>query len=192
MRNTTRHRVTVLCCLVLCVVGASSAVRGASPETQGEPPLEFQLTEFSMTLSRTFHENECSEYTVEVRGDGTGTSTCRRPPVFEARSADFPVSEGALSHLISTLHSGDFFELKPEYRGSRSVSVDSLGMVQLWGVISCPNPGRRSVFTVRIGEYTKRVAVFPGTHPCVLDYLERQIDDIVGQAHGEVSDAEGQ
>ena len=191
MWNESRHRITILCFSVLCVV-AWAAVGAASGETQKKPPSEFQLTDFSMTLSRTFHATECPEYTVEVRGDGTGTSSCSQPPARESRSADFPVSEGALKELIRTLYSGDFFELKAKYRGSSTVSVDSTGTVQLGGVIIMPNPGRRSLFTVRIGEYNKRVAVFPGHHPCVLDDLAQQIDDLAAKAYGGVTGAAGQ
>ena len=190
MRNATGHGIAVFCCSMLFVF-SSSAVGAVSSETQTEPPFKFQLTDFSIALSRAFHETECPEYTVRVRGDGTGTSSCGLAAVRVDRSADFPVSEGALKELIRTLYSGDFFELKSKYRGSQHVSVDSLGLVQLVGVMMFPNPGRRSVFTVRIGEYTKRVAVFPGTHPCVLDYLEQQIDDIVAEAKGRTTDTEG-
>jgi len=189
-RMTSCRVAGVLALVLCCAVAPSVTAQAGDPETE-QPPARFLLSEFSLTLSRAFHTWECPSYTIEVGGPGWGQCSCRKMRVGRDRSTQFHVPEDAVRELLRTLFQGDFFRLRSEYCGSPVVSVDPSGVVQVGEVRACPNPGRVSAFTVRIGAYTKSVIVRPGEHPDVLDSLEEQLDLIAGGTYREIVGTEG-
>jgi hypothetical protein len=189
-RGTTKYfarAVSLLLCLAMPALAPAQRARAEADR----PPFRFQLIEFSMRLERAFHGVECPEYAIEVKGDGTGRCSCNPSKGVAGRFAAFAVSRAALRDLLSTLYRGDFFDLKSEYQGRAEVSVDSAGTVTVGGVLVMPNPGHRSVFTVRIGDYSKRVTVKTGDHPEVLERLTQQMDDMAASACGALAGTDG-
>ena len=162
------------CVLMACLSSPCSAYAEGSGSTTTDFPHEFSLADFAVTLERSVYDMDCPDYTVTIRGDGTGESVCGYAGAGGELRADFAVPPETLHSILKTLYLGDFFRLSPEYSIQRSVSVDSSGIVRAGGraVFS----SGRAVFSVRIGEQTKSVTVLSADHPDVLDDLEQQID----------------
>ncbi len=182
-----RHPIALL--VVLLNAALASVALGAPAEAESEPPYEFELADFSITLERAFHESECPSYVVTLCGDGTAECECTGGRGDPIGRVGFSVPQHSLMSLIKLIYREDFFGLRPVYSTRHWVRVGAGGFVSVGRARIRPQPGSRQVFTVRIGEYEKQVVIKVGDHPTLLDDLEDRIDELAGAAYAELTSA---
>ena len=181
----------ILWCVVFiaCVLFGSAVYSSEEEVSQASAlPSKYMLRDVSFLLERGFCHGECPIYSVEVLGSGTVFFGGERHVRVEGEASGF-VSHEQVLELLSAFFDAGFPDLNDMYLSKREARVDDDGEVSMLHIVTKGPP--RTVLTLRIGEYSKRVSYQATYAPRELLDLALFMDELVDSKQWIVEDTEG-
>ncbi len=173
---------------IACVLFGSDVFSGEEEASQASAlPSTYKLRDVSFLLERGFCHGECPIYSVEVLGNGTVFFSGERHVRIEGQASGF-VSHEQVLELLNAFFDAGFPDLNDMYFSKREAQVNDDGQVSMLHIVTKGPP--RTVLTLRIGEYSKRVSYQAEYAPRELLDLALFMDELVDSKQWIVGDSE--
>ncbi len=166
------RRFVVLSLLAVSLISMANNTMASSAQT--EPPLQYQLSQVTITIRHQTSRNIPGGYELSVSGDGTGSYLQNKSG--KPETTYLQVSKEQLLELINTFYQIHFFELADTYsvrkqvilRDGSTVATGFRKLVDMGGTKVC----------IRIADYNKCITVVEN-QPSAVAQLVKTIEDML-------------
>jgi len=172
-----RSMLGTITAIAVITASARSGVQAASP-TASETPPTYQFKDVVIGMERTSCFGQCPVYSVEIRGDGSGSYRGQRH-VSDPGPHTVHLERAQVIRLLTAFFNARFFESRDRY--DDFATVEPRGDDKFEVIMSTETDLPTTVLHLQLAGRTKTI-VLRENYPVELGELAKAIDEVTGSA----------